>query len=220
VTTDARAILRAAYPPLIEFAERVDDEVGWRATELPGWCVRDLIFHLLGDAQRALVALAVPSDAATDTDEVTYWLPWRPGTEGAAAGLRGTRISASAWSSVRGPAELYVETARAVLAVVERADLERTVTTQGRRLTGDALVRTLAIEAVIHHYDFGASVPNEPNAVARAEMRRVLDALLGRPAPAHWPDARYVRLATGRLPLEATERAELGEAADRLPLFG
>lgn len=55
--------------------------------------------------------------------EVSYWRSWQPGTEAAQAGLRGVRISASAWASVRGPADLFTETAAAVLAVAADADV-------------------------------------------------------------------------------------------------
>jgi hypothetical protein len=205
---------------LLELARRADDRIGWSTTQLPGWCVRDLLFHLAGDAQRALVALAAPSDEPVDTDEVSYWRAWQPGTPGAQAGLRGVRISASAWSSVRGPAELFADTATAVLAMAARSSAAATVSTQGHRLSVDALLRTLAVEAVVHHLDLGAVLPEAPAPEALDEVRRVLDGLSGRPAPAGWTTERYIRVATGREPLTAEDRVELGPLADRLPLFG
>lgn len=119
---DALTLLGAAYRPLIDFAADLDEERGWAATALPGWTVRDLVLHLAGDAQRALVALATPSSGDPDTDAISYWRQWTPGTDGAQAGLRAMRIMASVWTSVRGPAELYVETARAVLVAAAGAD--------------------------------------------------------------------------------------------------
>ncbi len=41
--------------------------------------VRQLLFHLLLDAQRALVTFATPADGEPDVDEVTYWRPFLPG---------------------------------------------------------------------------------------------------------------------------------------------
>ena len=108
-------LLADAYRPILSLAEHIAEPQGWAPSLLPGWTVRDLLFHLACDCQRALVALATPGRQPPDTDEVTYWSAWTPGTEAAQAGLRGTRIMASAWSSVRGPADLYLETARAVL---------------------------------------------------------------------------------------------------------
>lgn len=211
-------LLHAAYSPIIRFAESVDEDTGWVPTELPGWTVRDLLFHLAGDCQRALVALHTPSDAPTDTDEVSYWTEWQPGTPGAQAGLRGVRIIASAWASVRGPADLYVDTARAVLRAAADADPEQVVTTQHRVLTVDALLRTLAIEAAIHQLDL--TVIGPPDTDVQDEVRRVLDALLGRPSPAGWEPVRWIRLGTGRATPTDDERAELGADAERLPLFG
>lgn len=57
----ALTLLGAAYRPLLELADTVTDESGWRATRLPGWTVRDLLFHLAGDSQRALVAFGTPA---------------------------------------------------------------------------------------------------------------------------------------------------------------
>lgn len=217
---DAVALLVAAYRPLLAFADSVDEGHGWTPTLLPGWCVRDLIFHLASDCQRALVALATPVDEPPDTDEVSYWSHWQPGTEGAQAGLRGTRIMASAWSSVRGPAALYAETARAVLVAAGRADPASVVGTQGHRLAVDALLHTLAVEAAVHHLDLAPVLPDPPSGDVLAAVRHVLDGLLREPAPAHWDDVRYIRLGTGRAELTDDERRELGPLAQRFPLFG
>ena len=213
-------LLAEAYRPIASLAEHIDEPQGWAPSLLPGWTVRDLIFHLACDCQRALVALATPSRQPPDTDEVTYWSAWTPGTEAAQAGLRGTRIMASAWSSVRGPAELYLETARAVLTVAATADPAVVVVTQDRRLTVEALLHTLAVEAAVHQLDLEPVLPDPPSPSVLAEVRRVLDGLLGAPAPVGWSDVRYVRVGTGRLPVAPEEREALGALADRFPLFG
>lgn len=213
-------LLARAYAPVLELTERVDEAQGWVPSLLPGWTVRDLIFHLASDCQRALVALATPTTEPADTDEVTYWSGWRPGTEEAAAGLRGTRIMASAWSSVRGPAELYVETGRAVLTAAAAADAASVVVTQGHRLTVESLLHTLAVEAAVHHLDLEPVLPDPPAAPVLQAVRHVLDGLLGERAPEGWGNVRYTRVGTGRLPLDEAERAALGPLAARFPLFG
>jgi hypothetical protein len=48
----------------------------------------------------------------------------------------------------------------------------------------------------------------------------VLEALLGVPLPAGWDDATAARRGTGREPLTDADRAALGQAAARFPLFG
>ena len=96
--TAPTALLTAAYAPLLALSDRLAatdtdtdtdtaESVGWTPTALPGWTVRDLVFHLAGDAQRALVALHTPAAGAVDTDAVSYWSHWAPGTDGA-TGLR------------------------------------------------------------------------------------------------------------------------------------
>ncbi|MDP9093093.1 MAG: maleylpyruvate isomerase N-terminal domain-containing protein [Actinomycetota bacterium] len=216
----ANELLELAYRPLLAFAEQVDDVAGWTPTLLPGWTARDLLFHLASDCQRALVAFATPASSPVDTDEISYWSHWKPGTAGAQAGLRGTRIMASAWGSVRGPADLYLGTARAVLSCARGIDPSLVITTQGATMTANALMSTLAVEAGVHQLDLEPVLAEPPATPVLAEIRRVLDGLLGEPMPLRWEDVRYIRIGTGRLPIEDAERAELGGRADRFPLFG
>jgi hypothetical protein len=53
-----------------------------------------------------------------------------------------------------------------------------------------------------------------------AEVRRVLEGLLGAPLPADWDGPTTARRGTGREPLTAHDRAALGPLSDRFPLFG
>lgn len=214
--TTARAALEAAYRALLADVERIDDELGWQSTRCTAWTARDLLHHLLTDAQRGLVALHTPTPVPPDVDAVSYWLPWRPDTPGAEAGRRGTRIMASAWSSVRPIAELYAETARAVLVAAGRRDATEVVATQGHALTAGDLCSTLAVEATVHHLDLRLGAPS---AAGLAETRRVLDGLLDHRSPLD-DDVRWALVGTGREAPTSTERAALGADAGRLPLFG
>ena len=177
--------------------------------------MRDLVHHLWSDAQRALVALHTPAAGPADVDSVSYWRPWQPGTPGAEAGRRGTRIMASVWSSVEPIAALYAETASAVLVAGHGRAGDDLVATQDHVLTVDALFRTLAVEATVHHLDLRLGEPSEEGL---AETRRVLDGLLGRPAPIE--DAvRYALVGTGRESLTEDEAGAFGADVERLPLF-
>jgi Mycothiol maleylpyruvate isomerase N-terminal domain len=213
--------LRAAYGELLAHIDALDDEAAWRPTGCAGWTVRDLVFHLLTDAQRALVALGTPADGAADVDAVSYWRAWQPGTPGAQAGRRAIRIMASVWTSTSALTALYGETARAVLVQAARADGSALVATQGHVLTVDDLLATLAVEAAVHHLDLVTfSDRPGPGAQSLALVRQTLDGLLGHPAPISWDDARYVLIGTGRAPLSDAERAVLGADEAKLPLFG
>lgn len=213
-------LLDVAYGGVLAVVEGLDDERAWLPTGCTGWAVRDLVFHLLGDAQRALVAFGTPAGGAADVDAVTYWRSWRPGTPGAQASRRNTRIMASVWSSIAALAELYAETARAVLVQARRLDAGALVHTQGHVITVGDLLSTLAVEAAVHHLDLTASLPGpDPARDVLGAVRDVLDGLGGRPAEG-WDDDRYVRVGTGRAELTAAERASLGPAAGLFPLFG
>lgn len=213
--------LRSAYGELLARTDTLDEQTAWRPTGCAGWTARDLVFHLLTDAQRALVALGTPAEGAPDVDAVSYWRAWQPGTPGAQAGRRSIRIMASVWTDAGALTALYRETARAVLVQAARADGAALVATQGHVLTVDDLLATLAVEAAVHHLDLVAFCDDPgPGAQSLTLVRETLDGLLGRAAPANWDDARYALIGTGRAPLTEAEGAALGPDAAKLPLFG
>ena len=125
-------------------------------------------------------------------------------------------ISVSRRSSVEPIATLYAETARAVLVAGHGRAGDDLVATQDHVLTVDALFRTLAVEATVHHLDLRLGQPSQ---VGLEETRRVLDGLLGRAAPIE--DAvRYALIGTGREPPTENEADAFGADVERLPLFG
>jgi hypothetical protein len=94
------------------------------------------------------------------------------------------------------------------------------VRTQGHVLTLEDLASTLCVEATIHHLDLVHDLPHEgPPAAGLAEVRRVLDGLVGAAVKVAWSDERYARVATGRAEPTADEAQALGGLADRFPLF-
>jgi hypothetical protein len=220
-TTDATETLVLAYGAFGAVAEAVTEESAWLPTGCTGWAIRDLIFHCLSDAQRGLVALHTPADRPPDRDAVTYWRDWQPGGD-SAVDLRLTRIAASVYPRAARLAEIYRETAAAVVHAAAATDPALPVATQGHVLTTGDLLRTLAVEATVHHLDLVVSLPAAPAPTAQAlhEVRRTLDGLLGHQAPVDWDDTYYARAGTGRIPLTDADRARLGPDADRFPLFG
>ncbi|ORT57012.1 maleylpyruvate isomerase N-terminal domain-containing protein [Streptomyces sp. CB03238] len=219
-------VLRAAYGAFAAAVREIDDERSWAPTGCTGWAARDLVFHCLTDVQRALNALHMPTDAEPDRDAVTYWADWRQqdaaGKERAAQGRRFARTVAGMFLCVGQLRELYLETVAAALHAADHVDPRQPVATQGHVLRTGDLLRTLAVEATIHHLDLGVSLAGlpGPSPEGLAEVRRTLDGLLGRPAPVPWDDAHYARAATGRTALTPAERAALGPDAPRFPLLG
>ncbi|MFF9151601.1 maleylpyruvate isomerase N-terminal domain-containing protein [Streptomyces sp. NPDC014846] len=214
--------LRAAYEASAAVVAGLGDDESWLPTGCTGWAVRDLVFHCLQDAQRGLVALHTPADGDTDRDAVTYWRDWRPYTTGAANGRRWVRVNASMFLDFGQLRDLYLDTLAAAVHAADAADPARRVATQGHVLTAADLIDTLAVEATVHHLDMTVRLPSAPGPSAEglAAVRAALDGLLGRPAPPDWSDAHYARAGTGRAALTDAERAALGPAADRFPLFG
>ena len=208
-------LLEASYTSLLDALAVTGDADAWSPTRCRGWSVQDLVHHLQSDAARALVALHSPSSVPPDTDEVSYWRSWRPQPGGGDADLRHTRILASVWT-FRPLVEHYVETAHAVIVASNARPRHDVITTQGKSMTVGTLRSTLAVEATVHQLDLGLGVP-APQGLA--EVRRVLDGLLGSPAPIA-DDTRYALVGTGREPLTAEESARLGSSAGLLPLFG
>ncbi|MFG3200814.1 maleylpyruvate isomerase N-terminal domain-containing protein [Streptomyces sp. NPDC048192] len=217
----ARAV-RAAYEAASAVVAALGDEESWLPTGCTGWAVRDLVFHCVTDAQRALVALHTPSPKPVDRDAVTYWQDWEPNTTGAANGRRWARVNGSMFLDFRQLQGLYLETVAAAAHAAETADPAQHVGTQGHVLTAGDLMTTLAVEATVHHLDLTVRLPHAPGPSPEglAAVRATLDGLLGRPGLAEWSDEHYARVGTGRAPLTDAERGALGAAADRFPLFG
>lgn len=127
MTLDA---LRIAYGDLGALATSLDEVNSWRPTGCAGWTVRDLVQHVLSDAQRALVALATPAAGPADKDATTYWLdsPGAPDSDSRA--IRATRTMASQWN-LNYLTATYAETAAAVVTVAASATPADLVSTQG-----------------------------------------------------------------------------------------
>ncbi len=215
------ALVRDAYSAFGRVVLALDEDRSWTETGARGWTIRDLTYHCLADAQRGLVALHSPSAEPPDRDAVSYWRDWAPNLEGAAQGRRFTRVGASmflVWGQLR---DLYLETSAAVVDAALGGSASQAVVTQGQVLTSDDLLRTLCVEATIHHLDLVLNLPGSegPSPSGLHEVRRVLDGLVGHEIATGWADERYARVATGRGTLTADEASELGQLSRRFPLF-
>ena len=191
-----------------------------------GWLVVDVLFHLLCDAQRALVALASPAPGPPDRDFVSYWTGFAAEAGEAddpAPEAWWVRRSAAAFRDGTGVVTLWRETAPAAVRAAERADPDGHVTTQGYVLAVPDLLATFATEAVIHHLDMTVHLHGAPDPApeAVAVAARTLDGLLGADVsrPAGWSETEYLLKGTGRLPLSIEDRDALGPTAALFPLL-
>lgn len=214
-------LLASTYADLHAVLADIGPEAEWTPTGCAGWCVRDLVQHLLGDARRALVAVGTPADRPPDTDSVSYWQAWAPGTDDAFAERRLTRVVSAVWPTLAPLREAYAEACGAAVHLLRLADGDEPVTTQGHVLTVADLTRTLVFEAAVHHLDLVAHLDaSGPDADALDLVRETLDGLLGQPEPCGWDDVTYSLVGTGRCELSESERSTLGELAERFPLTG
>jgi hypothetical protein len=214
-------LLRTAYGDLSGVYSSLTLEEGWQPTGCAGWTPVDLGFHLLSDARRALVALNTPVPGPADTTAVDYWTAWRPPAPGDDEELWSTRIAASVHGGLAGIGRRYAETAAAVLVAAARVEPADLIATQGHVLTVADLLSTLTVEAAVHHLDLVAHLDRPgPAQAPLAEVRRILEGLLGRPLPPGWDDATAARRGTGRQQLSDSDRAELGDDTGAFPLFG
>lgn len=191
------SVLASSYTALADVVGRLGDDAAWVPTGCEGWAVRDLVHHLHADAVRALVAVHSPAQVPADCDRVRYWADWGSDPEADERTRRWTRLEAGlfTWPGLR---DRYVEAAAAAVHALASADPGGVVTTQGHALTVDDLASTLAVEATLHHLDLVASLSSPgPGPEGLGEVRRVVEALLGRELPG-WDDRRVALVGTGR----------------------
>jgi uncharacterized protein (TIGR03083 family) len=219
--------LESAYLNTTALADGLTEADLMLPSRCAGWAVGDVLYHQLLDARRALRAFASPSAEPPDSDQVAYWRFYPAQGDAAeaeraenAAHARHVRIVASAYP----PGALaweWRETSAAACRAA-RACPHAAVTTQGHVLTTADFMSTLTVEAAVHYLDLTVALPSAPppDPDSLAIVRWVLGGLLGRPMPGEWDDQTCALKGTGRAPLTAEDRAELGELADRVPLFG
>jgi hypothetical protein len=228
VTTDnpaAAAMLGSAYGSVTDLVSGLDEADFALPTGCERWSVDALLFHLMLDAQRALMALAAPGTEPADTDAVSYWRAYAAEAaadeELEAEAARFATDSAAAYGRPAGLVRHWTHLSAAAVSAAARSDARLTVATQGLRLRTDDLLETLVVEATLHHLDLvrylaGAAGPPAANL---ALTRATLEALLGRAAPAEWDDRSTALWLTGREAVPPAELARLGPAVDLLPVI-
>ncbi len=115
-----RSLLGEVYDGFSAVVVGVSEEDLRRPTRTAAWNLRQLLFHQLLDAQRALVAFGTPApaDAEPDVDAVSYWRPFRPSEgDGGAAHARYVVRAADAYDGSSGLVQQWVETSSAAARV-------------------------------------------------------------------------------------------------------
>ncbi|MFI5707957.1 maleylpyruvate isomerase N-terminal domain-containing protein [Kribbella sp. NPDC051620] len=207
------AALRAAVGGL------ADEDFG-QPSGCVGWLVRDLVCHLVIDAQDVLITLVTPSDAEATHDSVSYWrvAETAPTGEDPLDALI-VRLAAA----YQDPALLKFhldDVGAAAGRAAELADLGMRVSTQGMVLTAGDYLSAYVLEWTLHHLDLVAHLPQlpQPPAEGLGQTRKMVESIAGSPFPASFSDTDVLLVGTGRRSPAASELADLGELAVQLPL--
>ncbi|WP_330456311.1 maleylpyruvate isomerase N-terminal domain-containing protein [Streptomyces sp. NBC_00820] len=186
-----------------------------------GWLVRDLVCHLIIDAQDVLITLVTPADAEPTVDAVAYWqIEDQPPTGQDPLDALTVRLAA-AYGEPRLLRFHLDDVGGAAGRAAALADPVALVSTRGEVLTAGEYLTAYVLEWTLHHLDLLAHLPDvpEPPAEGLARSRGMLERIAGVAFPASFTDKDALLVGTGRREPTGAETAELGGAATRLPVY-
>jgi hypothetical protein len=183
-----------------------------------GWLVRDLVCHLIIDAQDVLITLVTPADAEPTVDSVTYWKLVDPPTGEDPLDALIPRLAA-AYGEPRWLKFHFDDVGSAAGRAAELADPSRRVSTQDEVLTVGNYLSAYVMEWTLHHLDLIAHLPTaaQPPAETLAAARAGLEKIAGAPFPSSFSDRDTLLVGTGRRAPTDAERTALGELAAKIP---
>jgi hypothetical protein len=198
----------------------VPDEDFERPSGCAGWLVRDLVCHLVIDAQDVLITLVTPADTEPTVDAVTYWDLVDPPTGEDPLDALIPRLAA-AYGEPRWLKFHLDDVGSAAGRAAELADPAVRVSTKGEVLTVGDYLSAYVLEWTLHHLDLIAHLPSaaEPPAETLAAARASLEKIAGSPFPASFSDTDALLIGTGRRTPTDVEKAALGGFAAKLPLI-
>ncbi|OBF33739.1 maleylpyruvate isomerase [Mycobacterium sp. ACS1612] len=186
-----------------------------------GWLVRDLVCHLIIDAQDVLITLVTPSDAEPTRNDTTYWeIADAPPTGDDPLDALTVRLAAAYEDS--GLLKFHLDDIGAAAGrAAELVDPDMRVGTRGQVLTAADYLSAYVLEWTLHHLDLIAPVPTAsgPPAAGLRHSRAMLENIAGAALPASLSDEDALLIGTGRRSPTQHQRAQLGALAERLPLF-
>ncbi|MDX3242728.1 maleylpyruvate isomerase N-terminal domain-containing protein [Streptomyces sp. ME18-1-4] len=201
------------------------DEDFSRPSGCAGWLVRDLVCHLIVDAQDVLITLVTPAETEPTRDAVTYWNLVEAPTGDDPLDALTVRLAAAyeePWLLKFHLDDVGSAAGRAA----ELADPSVRVGTRDMVLTTGDYLAAYVLEWTLHHLDLIAHLPDavEPPPEGLARSRELLEKIAGAAFPPSFSDTDALLIGTGRrAPSEAEqaelgELGELGEPAPKLPL--
>ncbi|MFI8946503.1 maleylpyruvate isomerase N-terminal domain-containing protein [Streptomyces sp. NPDC053750] len=194
-----------------------DDDFA-RPSGCTGWLVRDLVCHLVIDAQDVLITLATPADTEPTRDAVTYWDVVEAPTGDDPLDALTVRLAAAyeePWLLKFHLDDVGSAAGRAA----GLADPAARVGTRDQVLTAGDYLGAYVLEWTLHHLDLIAHLPDaaQPPAEGLAASRKLLERIVGAEFPRSFTDSDALLTGTGRRAPTEAEKAALGELAGRLP---
>ncbi|MEU4769051.1 maleylpyruvate isomerase N-terminal domain-containing protein [Actinosynnema sp. NPDC023794] len=197
------------------------DEDFTRPSGCAGRLVRDLVCHLVIDAQDVLITLVTPAGTGATRDAVTYWnVAATPPTGDDPLDALTVRLAAA----YREPGLLKFhldDVGAAAGRAAELADPDLLVSTRGEVLTAGDYLTAYVLEWTLHHLDLVAHLPDaaDPPAEGLARSREMLEAIAGTAFPGSFSDEDALLVGTGRRAPTRAEEVELGGLTAKLPLI-
>ncbi|MET9607837.1 maleylpyruvate isomerase N-terminal domain-containing protein [Streptomyces sp. NPDC006512] len=195
------------------------DEDFARPSGCTGWLVRDLVCHLVIDAQDVLITLVTPAETAPTRDAVTYWQVSRTPPSGDDP-LDALVVRLAAAYEDPGLLRFHLDDVGSAAGRAARlADPALPVGTQDMVLLAGDYLHAYVLEWTLHHLDLVAHLPDAagPPAEGLAGARALLEGIAGTAFPASFSDTDALLVGTGRRAPTDAETAELGGLADGLP---
>ncbi|MFJ4952512.1 maleylpyruvate isomerase N-terminal domain-containing protein [Streptomyces sp. NPDC088760] len=209
-----------SWAALLTAVGALPDEDFARPSGCAGWLVRDLVCHLVIDAQDVLITLVTPTAAEPTRTAVTYWnVTGTPPAGDDPLDALTVRLAA-AYEEPRLLKFHLDDVGSAAGRAAELADPDQRVSTQDMVLTVGDYLSAYVLEWTLHHLDLIAHVPGaaQPPAEGLARSRAMLEEIAGASFPGSWSDQDALRIGTGRRGPTDTERTQLGALASKLPL--
>lgn len=185
-----------------------------------GWLVRDLVCHLIIDAQDVLITLVTPAETEPTRNALTYWtVAEAPPTGDDPLDALIVRLAA-AYEEPRLLKFHLDDVGSAAGRAAELSDPVLRVSTRDEVLTAGDYLAAYVLEWTLHHLDLIAHLPDAaaPPAEGLARSREMLEKIIGATFPASFSDNDALLVGTGRRAPTDAETAELGELAASLPL--
>ncbi|AJZ84823.1 maleylpyruvate isomerase N-terminal domain-containing protein [Streptomyces antimycoticus] len=210
-----------AWTALRTAVAELPDEDFARPSGCAGWLVRDLVCHLIIDAQDVLITLVTPAETEPTRNAVTYWeVAETPPTGDDPLDALTVRMAAAyeePWLLKFHLDDVGSAAGRAA----ELADPGLWVSTRDEVFTAGDYLSVYVLEWTLHHLDLIAHLPGAagPPAESLAGAREMLERIAGAAFPASWSDTDTLLVGTGRRAATDAERAELRELPANLPLF-